>query len=82
MMVSFYRPNKKRFKVVIEADAFPSDIYAIESHIKHHNLNPSEANYKTKTYEKMSLVIRPDDIEETINTRFWREYITNYFRWG
>ena len=66
MMVSFYRPNKKRFKVVIEADAFPSDIYAIESHIKHHNLNPSEVIIKLKP-RKDEFVIRFEDIKNIIH---------------
>jgi kynureninase len=66
MMVSFYRPNKKRFKVVIEADAFPSDIYAIESHIKHHNLNPSEVIIKLRPRKDES-VIRLDDIKNIIH---------------
>ena len=65
MMVSFYRPNKKRFKVVIEADAFPSDIYAIESHVKHHNLKPSEVIIKLKP-RKDEFVIRLDDIKNII----------------
>ena len=42
MMVSFYRPQRKRNKIIIEAGAFSSDQYAIETQIKFHNLNPDE----------------------------------------
>jgi len=36
MMVSFYQPTPKRYKIVIEADALPSDKYAVESQLRHH----------------------------------------------
>ncbi|MDX5345932.1 MAG: kynureninase [Hymenobacteraceae bacterium] len=43
MLVSFYQPNGKRFKIVTEAGAFPSDQYALETHVKSRGYNPDEA---------------------------------------
>lgn len=42
MMASFYRPDGKRNRILMEAGSFPSDRYAVESHIRWHGLNPSE----------------------------------------
>jgi len=42
MMVSFYKPTPKRYKIVIEADAFPSDKYAVESQLRHHGFDDKE----------------------------------------
>jgi kynureninase len=42
MMVSFYKPQGKKRKIVMEADAFPSDTYAVDSQIKWHGGDPAE----------------------------------------
>lgn len=43
LLVSFYQPTPMRFKILIDGPTFPSDLYAIKSHIRHHGLNPEEA---------------------------------------
>jgi kynureninase len=43
LMASFYRPTAEKFKIICEAKAFPSDQYALESQVRLHGFNPSEA---------------------------------------
>ena len=40
LMASFYRPTPERFRIVIEAGAFPSDQYAAASQLSVHGFDP------------------------------------------
>ncbi|MGL1204159.1 hypothetical protein ACSTK0_24940, partial [Vibrio parahaemolyticus] len=42
LLLSFYKPTKKRYKIMMETGAFPSDQYAIETLAKHFGLLPDE----------------------------------------
>ncbi len=42
LMVSFYRPSSKRFKIICEEKAFPSDQYMLDSQVRFHGLDPLE----------------------------------------
>jgi len=66
MMVSFYRPTKNRYKIIIEADAFPSDIYAVESQIKYHGYSVNDSLIKLTPRDGESS-IRTEDISEIID---------------
>ncbi len=43
MLVSFYRPTRERPVLLMEAGAFPSDRYALESQVRFHGFDPAEA---------------------------------------
>jgi len=43
MMVSFYRPTKERYKILVNPHMFPSDRYALQSQVKFHGFDPIEA---------------------------------------
>lgn len=40
LMATFYRPSDGRYQILMEADAFPSDQYAVASQLRWHGLEP------------------------------------------
>jgi len=41
MLASFYRPTRERSAILMEAGAFPSDRYALESQVRFHGFDPA-----------------------------------------
>jgi len=58
MMVSFYRPKGKRVKIMMEADAFPSDHYAVKSQLNFHGVSNEDG----------LILLKPREGEDTIRT--------------
>jgi kynureninase len=67
MMVSFYRPTASRYKIVVEADAFPSDLYAVSSQLAFHGYDPAEALIKLKP-RPGEHTLRTEDIETMLKS--------------
>ena len=65
MMVSFYRPDGKRTKIITEAGAFPSDHYALESQARHHGLDPEDTIIEISP-RRGEHTLRTEDIVEVI----------------
>ena len=66
LMVSFYRPTAKRYKIICEAKAFPSDQYAFESQVRYHGFDPADAIIEVGP-RKGEHTIRTDDILSIIS---------------
>lgn len=65
MMVSFYKPTKQRYKIIIESGAFSSDQYAVETQIRFHQLNPDNALVELKP-RPGEYTLRTEDIIQSI----------------
>ena len=65
LMVSFYRPTKTKYKIVIESDAFPSDRYAVQSQLKFHGFSENDViEWKPRRGEEL---LNIEDLETIID---------------
>ncbi|WP_324068240.1 MAG: kynureninase [Flavobacterium sp.] len=51
LMVSFYNPTPKKYKIICEEKAFPSDQYMFQSQLKFHGFDPKDAIVEIKRRE-------------------------------
>ncbi|MFT4063014.1 MAG: kynureninase [Edaphocola sp.] len=66
LLLSFYKPDKNgRYKIIMEAGAFPSDQYALETQARLHGLAPEEAIVEL-TPRPGEYTLRDEDILQTI----------------
>jgi kynureninase len=68
MMVSFFQPTKSRYRILIEDPCFPSDIYAVKTHLRSRGLDPDEALIiaRPRCDEQ---TLREEDIESLLETQ-------------
>ncbi|KAL2815325.1 kynureninase 1 [Aspergillus granulosus] len=67
LMASFYRPTTERYKIIIEGKAFPSDHYAVESQIRHHNLRTEDAMVLIEPQNPDQPILETDHILRVID---------------
>ncbi|MFD1615484.1 kynureninase [Gelatiniphilus marinus] len=68
MMVSFYKPTKTRYKILIESDAFPSDKFAVESQLRHHGFDDKDGLVLWKP-RKDEALLRYEDLETILENQ-------------
>lgn len=68
LMVSFYQPTQERNKIIVEAGAFPSDMYMLESQVRFHGLDPDEVIVELKP-RVGEHILRTEDILEEIKNQ-------------
>ncbi len=68
LMASFYQPVGRRRCILIDEPAFPSDLYAIQSQIRWHGLDPAECLLTVRPRDGEQAV-RMEDVEEILERR-------------
>ncbi len=66
LMLSFYRPQPGRYKILVEAGAFPSDQYSVETQVRLHGYQPKDAIVEVAP-RPGERIIRDEDILNAID---------------
>jgi kynureninase len=65
LLCSFYRPQAGRYKILLEAGAFPSDQYAAQTQALYHGFDPTDALIEVSP-RPGEMLIREEDLLEAI----------------
>jgi kynureninase len=65
LMLTFYKPTEQRYKIIMEAGAFPSDQYAVETQAKLYGFDPAKAIIEISPRQG-ERTLRTEDILATI----------------
>jgi len=68
MLVSFYRPRGGRTKILIDAPTFPSDLYAVQTQIRGHGLDPAREIVHASP-RPGEATLREEDLEALLEER-------------
>jgi kynureninase len=66
MLTSFYRPEGKRTKILTLAGDFPSDQYALETHLRSRGIDPTEAIIEVGPTDTTSFTVEVEHLLEQI----------------
>ncbi|MCC6746814.1 MAG: kynureninase [Deltaproteobacteria bacterium] len=68
LLASFYRPTAKRYRILIDEPAFPSDRYVVTSQLAHHGFDPREG-LLTVAPRPGAHTVAPEQLEELLASR-------------
>lgn len=68
MLASFYQPTRERFCILTDEPAFPSDLYTLQSHIRHRGFDPSRALLTVAPHQG-EYTIHQEQIDEMLDRR-------------
>jgi kynureninase len=60
MLATFYQPTRERFRILTDEPSFPSDLYALQTHLRHRGQDPADA---------LLFISQPEEIDGVLAAR-------------